>query len=119
MLSKATTAMYIDKSHPKGGSNKYLVYIRVTYDRNNKYFATPYSLTVTEFEKIKSEKPGKLLKELSLQIQAFEKKAADVIKELPFFSFGEFEKRFRANRSSKNIISQAFEDYVQTLRNNN
>jgi integrase len=112
---KATTSIFIDKYHPKSG-NVCAISIRVTFDRKKKYYATPYNLTISDFEKVQGEKPRNDFKEIALKLQAIENKAADIIDKLPFFTWVGFEKHFFTNRATKNNLSAAFGDYAKTLR---
>lgn len=115
MAQIATTAIFIDKYHPKA-DGRCAISIRVTYDRKKKYFPTPLSMSVSDFEKTQGPKPREPYKGYALRLQAFEKKAADIIKGMPVFSWTGFEKAYLTNRAAKNSISQAFTDYSQALR---
>ncbi len=119
MASNATTAIYIDRSYSKAKTKGSLISIRVTFERRHKYYATPFSLTVDDFEKVISERPRQPFKDIALQLQAFEKKASDIIRDLPTFTFDAFEKRFLTNRIEQFRISNAFEEYAKDLRENN
>lgn len=112
----ATTAIFIDKYHPKA-NGLCAVSIRVTFERKKKYYPTPINLTISDFEKTQGAKPREPYKALALKLQGFEKKAADIIeKDLPVFTWNAFEKRYLSNRSAKNSITCAFEDYAKELR---
>lgn len=95
----------------------YPVKLRLTFERKQQYYPTPYNLTKEDFEKVMF---GKRLTEnekiLKKQIAAFENKATDIIKNLPIFSWKTFEKHYLTNRAAKDNISQAFEDYINELR---
>jgi len=113
--SKATTSIFIDKYHPKA-DGLCAVSIRVTFERKKKYYPTPLSLTVEDFEKAMGDKPRNGFKVFALQMQAYEKRAADIIKELPDFTWLAFEKRYLSNRGAKDTIKSAFEEYVEALK---
>ncbi len=113
---KATTAIFIDKYHPKANS-LCAISVRVTFERKKRYYPLPISLTIPNFEKAQSLKPREPHKAISLRLQAFEKKAADIIDELPYFTWAAFEKQFLANRSAKDTLEQAFSNYAKELRN--
>lgn len=115
MATTATTAIFFDKYHLKA-DGKGAITIRVTYERKKKYYPTPISLTVADFEKVMGAKPREPFKSISLQLQAFENKAADIINTLPIFSWKTFEKHYLTNRAAKDTISQAFKDYSTELR---
>jgi integrase len=112
---KPTTAIFLDKYHPKA-DGKCAVSIRVTYNRKKKYYSTPVTLTISDFEKTKGEKPRGEYKTLAMKLQAFEKKAADIIESLPTFTWQAFEKYYLSNRAAKDSIHSAFEDYINKLR---
>ncbi len=112
---KPTTAIFLDKYHPKA-DGKCAVSIRITYDRKKRYYSTPFTLTVKDFEKTKGEKPRGDFKPLALKLQAFEKKAANIIESLPTFTWQAFEKYYLSNRAAKDSIHSAFEEYIKKLR---
>ena len=53
MAQNATTTVFIDKYHPQR-DGKCAISIRVTHQRKKKYYPTIYSLTTSDFEKVKS-----------------------------------------------------------------
>lgn len=112
---KATTAIFIDRYHPKT-DGRCSVTIRVTFERKKRYYATGELLTPQDFDKAIGDKPRSEHKEMSLKLQAFEKKAADIIKDLPVFSFTAFEKQYLSNRASKETLEGAFSAYIEQLR---
>lgn len=113
---KATTSIFIDKYHPKAGG-LCSISVRVTFERKKKYYPTPVSLTVSDFEKTQGTKPRDPYKGIALQLQAFEKKAADIInKDLPVFTWKAFEKHYLTNRGAKDTLNLAFADYASELR---
>ena len=111
----ATTSIFIDKYHPKTGG-KCAISLRVTFERKKTYYRTGISLTVPEFEKVMGEKPRNEFKELALKLQSYEKKAADIIKDMPVFSFKSFEKQYFTNKGTKDNIDSAFTAYAAELR---
>ena len=84
-----TTAIVLDKRRAKE-DNKYPVKLRVTYDRDYRYYKTKHALTSDEFEKVMSPKPRGDFKELRLQFNAIEEKAQNVIDIIGDFSFDKF-----------------------------
>lgn len=115
MAELATTAIFIDKYHPKS-NGQCAVSIRITFDRKKKYYPTPISLSLAEYEKTRGNKPREPYKSIALRLQAFEKKAADIIKGMPLFTWNAFEKQYLVNRAAKGSINQAFSDYAAELR---
>jgi integrase len=116
MAKNATTAIFIDKYHPqKDGTCA--VSMRVTYQRKKKYYPTIFSLSLTDFEKVKAaERPKEDIKRLRQQLQALEKKASDIIRELPYFTWESFERQFLLNRGNRNSLKTAFDEYIMKLR---
>ncbi len=112
---RATTTIIIDKSHPKK-DGLCAVSIMITFERKKKYYATPISLTPSDFEKTQGKKPGIRYKPIALKLQDYEKKAADVIKDLPIFTWALFEKYYLKNRGAKDSLSIAFAEYAKQLR---
>jgi integrase len=113
---KASTSIFIDSYHPKV-SNVCAVSLKVTFERKKKYYSTPYSLTVEDFEKVMNGKRlSDVEKDLKMKIQAYENKAISIIEKLPFFSWEEFEKKYRDNRGAKDVIKLAFERRINELR---
>src|SRR5579872_4144350 len=114
-IHQPTTAIFIDKYHPKAG-NLCAVSIRVTFDRKKKYYPTGIDLTLAEYDKVMGQKPREPFKSIALKLQAFEKKAADAIKILPLFTWNSFEKHFLTNRAAKDSLDVAYSDYATKLR---
>jgi integrase/recombinase XerD len=115
VFMKATTSLFIDKYHPKA-DGKCAISVRVTFERKKRYYRIPVNLTPEDFEKIQGPKPRKGFKELALKLQAYEKKAADIIESLHFFTWHAFEKLYSSNRSAKNYLNAAFAEYAKELR---
>ena len=110
-----TTSIFIDKYHPKAG-DKCAISLRITFERKKTYYPTGISLTLAEFEKVMGNNPRNGFKELALKLQGIEKRAADIIKDLPEFSFKTFEKAFYTNKGTKDCIDSAFTTYATELR---
>ncbi|WP_370627193.1 tyrosine-type recombinase/integrase [Pontibacter sp. HSC-14F20] len=93
--------------------------LRITYLRQRKYYNAVYNnvnctLTESEFEKTQGSKPREVYKKLQIAFQAIEQKALNIIKEMPVFSFDEFEKRYY-NIASKNDIFTALDRHSEKL----
>lgn len=110
----ATTSLFIDKWHPRS-DGKCAVSVRVTFERKKKYFPTGITLTTEDFEKACGKKPRAEFKQIGLQLYSFEKKAADIIKDLQVFTFKKFEKKYFENRGTKSDVESAFSDYIAEL----
>ncbi|MEI8129862.1 MAG: site-specific integrase [bacterium] len=113
---KASTSIFIDKYHPKQ-LNKCAISLRVTFERKKKYYSTPFSLTEQEFQKVMfGSRLSDNEKELKMKIQDYENKAIAIIEKLPFFSWNEFEKKYRDNRGAKDIVKLAYQRRIKELR---
>ncbi|MBJ6119022.1 site-specific integrase [Pontibacter sp. BT310] len=112
-MTGASTSIFLDTRRPlKDGT--YPVKLRLTYHRIRKYFPTPYSFSEDDFDKMLSQKPGKLLKDPKLDLQALELRANEIINQLPHFTMGEFEKRLLSH-SIKNEVFSAYDDAIARL----
>ena len=65
---------------------------------------------------MQGEKPRNEFKKIALKLQSFEKKAADIIENLPAFTFKAFEKHYYANRGTKDTLNEAFASHAAELR---
>lgn len=111
----ATTAIVQDTRRTKKNGT-YPVKLRITFNREQKYYLTPYNLTIPDFEKVQGTKPRNEFKETALWLQSFEKKAADIIHELPQFSWMAFEKKFLNRRTQWHDVFAFFESYIDGLK---
>lgn len=115
MAQTATTSIFINEHHPRA-DKKCSISIRVTFNRKKKYYPTRFRLTIDEYERMMGERPRKELKDILLQLQSLEKKAADIIDDLGLsFSFPAFEKLFLENRGLSDTVYRAFEKYIEQL----
>lgn len=114
-MNIANTSLFINK-HSVNSKGKCSITVRVTFDRKKKYYPTGISLSIEEFEKLKSDKIQKDLKEIFLKLQSFEKKAADIIKDLAFFTFQSFEKKYYTNKAARDSVNLSFKEYISDLR---
>lgn len=116
IMANVKTATIIDTRRIKQ-DNTYPVKLRVTFERKQLYYPTPYDLNEKEFERVMfSKRLTEDEKNLKKRITAFENKASDIIKNLPLFTWQAFEKQYLTNRAASNTISLAFADYANELR---
>ncbi|MEJ7739614.1 MAG: site-specific integrase [Chitinophagaceae bacterium] len=115
-MAGAKTATVLDTRREKN-DNTFPVKLRVTFERKQQYYPTPYDLTKKAFEKVmfgqRLTDEDKLLKK---QIAAFENKAIEIIGNLPLFTWKAFEKHYLINRGAKDSINHAFAEYAAGLR---
>ena len=85
----------------------YPIKIRITFQRKQVYYRTPYSLSNIDFSEVmgkesthgenkgsRIKKTKKEIKEISLELHEYENKAGNIIKELQVFTWTIFEKKF-------------------------
>ena len=112
----ATTSIILDTRRPLKDKT-YRVKLRITYQRQRKYYGTQYSLTEEEFSKIQGDKPRGRFKEIQLALQTIEQKAVRVIEKLPMFSFDTFERKF-LDLPARTDVFAAFEQRIKELSQN-
>lgn len=91
------------------------VKLRITYQRQRKYFSTNYTLTEEDYSKARGDKPKGRFKELQLAFQAIEQRAIKAIDQLPVFSFEGFEKKL-LNKSVRNEVFSVYEHHIEQLK---
>jgi len=108
------TSVILDTRRPlKDGT--YPVKLRITYQRQRKYYNTNYNLCEEDFSKTQGEKPKGKYKEISISLNATEQKAIAVIDKLSSFTFEGFEKKF-LNRSTCDEVFSTYEHKIEKLR---
>lgn len=112
MIPVLTSVMLDTRRALKDGS--FPVRLRLTYQRQRKYYNTSYSLSEAEFSKVQAEKPKGKYKELQIAFQAIEQKAIGIVRNLDIFTFEQFEKKY-LNATVKNDVFAAFEHQVKKL----
>lgn len=113
-LQGTTTSIVLDTRRAlKDGT--FPVKLRVTFQRKQKYYPTGYSFSSEDFEKVMSAKPGKVLKDYKLSLQAIEQEANDAIFKLTSLSFAEFERSLHKN-TSKHEVFCFYDEKIAALR---
>ncbi len=113
--NSATTAIFFNKWVPNK-EGKCPVSIRVTFDRKKRLYPTKHALSPEEYQKVLGSSPRGVYKDIGLSLQAYENKAAEIINQLPLFTFEAFEKRFLSNVGAKDTIKHAFSLKIGDLR---
>ncbi len=111
---KETTAVYLDTRRARQDGT-YPVQIRVTYQRQRKYYPTKYTLSEEDFKKATNPKPRGNYKDLKLELIAVEQKAINIIDNLPAFSFVAFEKKYLDTKAKATDVYSLFESYIAEL----
>jgi integrase/recombinase XerD len=115
MYMKATTALIQDVRRLKKDGT-YPVKLRITHNREQKYYPTAFSLTKEDFEKAQGSKPRNEHKDISLKLQSNEKKASDIIKGLQLFTWQGFEKHYLKDKVATSTLNHVFDAHIATLR---
>ena len=114
-MPAANISAYIDRTHPKHDLTC-SVTIRITHQRNRKYYPTGISVQPSDFDramtgKRKTEGDTRLFN----KINAFVKKATDAVEALPVFTFNQFEAIYLTNREAADSVKFGFDKYIQEL----
>jgi integrase len=113
-MYKAHTDIVLDTRRAlKNGT--YPVKLRLTFQRQRKYFLTSYSLSEEDYALVQSIKPRGKHKEIKIALQAIEQKAIETINKLAVFTFEGFEKKFQPTVTSNDVFS-SYESKIQVLR---
>lgn len=114
-----TTAIILDKRIQKNDGT-YAVKLRVTFNREQKYFPLGKHLTTEDWEKLKEENPrDKELKRKKLLFAEIEKKAIRLIDDMDLFSFQAFEKKFNQKSKSSTDVLEAIDAKIEFLKSAN
>lgn len=110
-----TTAIYFNKYKPQK-DGKCPVSIRVTFNREKKFYDTGKRLSLTDYEKLYSLKPRLEQKILMSSLKHLEEKAQRIIDSLgEAFTFSTFEKLFLSNKAITDALFGAFSEYIDTI----
>ncbi|OQY92513.1 MAG: hypothetical protein B6D37_14570 [Sphingobacteriales bacterium UTBCD1] len=116
MPRSAKTSIILDTRRIKK-NGLYPVKLRVTFERKQKYYPTPYDLTEKNFKRsLFGERQTDKEKELKKKILAFENKAIEIIEMLPVFAWHSFEKHYLTDRAAKGTLELAFSEYIEKLK---
>lgn len=111
---KVTTGIFLDKRRSLS-DDTFPVKLRVTYNRKSKLYKTDFSFSISDFNKVMADKPRGDFKDHRLDLLSVEKSAMKVIKDLPFFTFESFEKKYlQGDFDSENLFGY-FENKIRDL----
>ncbi|HRI59587.1 MAG TPA: site-specific integrase [Saprospiraceae bacterium] len=116
MKNKVSVKVILDKRRPKK-NGIYPVKLRVTYQREQKYFPTNYDLNEEDFEKITNGTARGDLKEIRLRLNSLEVAANATAEHLPSFTFSRFEAQLFAQSDSKDFseVNQLYDAIIDRL----
>lgn len=93
-----------DRKKQKDLNFSYTVKLRVTYNREQKYYLTGYKLSKTEFLEVFKKTPSKKMEPIRIQLDHIELKARIVLDKLDGFSFRMFEEKwFEKENATKDV----------------
>jgi integrase/recombinase XerD len=113
-----TTAIVHD-TRVKRMDGTYAVKLRVTYNREQKYYPVNVYLTREDWARTQSEKPRNEFKEHKLYFGKIEQRALDIIRELHPFSFEGFEKKFDQRVDRTKDVLTYLDNYIKQLSKDN
>lgn len=116
MAHNVETVAYLNKYVPDK-SGQCSVSVKITYERERKYYQTGIRLSPESFERVMASRPRKELKETRAKIDSFVRKAQEIVSNMAVFTFSLFEKQYFQNRGASDTVFSAFEKYVGDLRN--
>ncbi|MBN2820869.1 MAG: site-specific integrase [Bacteroidales bacterium] len=119
MANKVSTSIVLFKKRAKN-NGKFPAKLRVTHNRNQRYFSIDrkermYEFSEKEFEKILAPKPRGDYKDIKLEFSIIEEKARKIIERLPNFDFDDFKSLWGIKGASSNIIP-FYDDYIKLLK---
>jgi integrase len=115
----ATTAIVHDTRIRKIDGT-YAIKLRVTFNRDQKYFPLGKFLTKADWQTMKSDNHrNKKLKELEVFLSTIESKAVKIIDNMEKFSFAEFLNEFNAKPQNKSSVLDALRERHNSLADSN
>ena len=115
MKGKPTFAYWHSTKRAKK-AGKYPVKLRVTFQRNRKYYGTGIDLSTDEWEQMhSSDVKGKLLKKRR-ELDDIVADAEEIGSQLPFFSFHQFEQLFFNSPDDSLNVFEAYDRKIASLK---
>jgi len=114
MIGATTAIIHDTRIQKKDGT--YAIKLRITFNREQKYFPLGKFLTKEDWEMYKSGKHrNKKLKELEIYLSAIENKAVKIIDKMERFSFAEFFVQFNDKPQNKSSVIDALKERHKKL----
>ncbi|WP_338868529.1 site-specific integrase [Spirosoma sp. SC4-14] len=113
----AIVSLYLDTRRQKKDGT-FPVKLRVTFQRKQQYYPTSITLTESQWEKVGKPKPREdFIRDTKRLLETFSGRAEKIIRDMPLFSFEEFEKRYAGSSEapSDNVVV-GFESYIGQLK---
>lgn len=115
MNPDVTTSVILDTRF-KRKDGKSRVRLRVTFQREQRYYSTKFILTQDEFDIVLSDNPKGNFKEIKLILSGIEKQAREIINSLPEFNFKDYELRFKSPKGTI-TLNAYYKQYIDELKN--
>ncbi len=97
-------------------SKGYPVKLRVTFNRQPRYYTTGVYLSESDFDKLNSINPRGKLKEVKIQLESIEGKAINILKDIEQnFSFDKFKELYFSKPKSTDLI-HVFDEVIDKLK---
>lgn len=90
----------------------YAIKLRITFNREQKYYLTGYQVSEFDFKEVVKDVPPKRLQELKVQLNHIELKARNALSLLETFSFMSFEAKFYESKKASISIYDLFQEIV-------
>lgn len=111
---KPTAAIHFDTRRTKG-TGKCPLKIRITYQRQRKYFKTGYDVTPEEWNKMNGLKPRKEIKDIRDKTSSLLKEVEAILDGLEPFSFHSFERQYHRKSVKSLELVEAYTLYINEL----
>jgi integrase len=113
-MINATAAIVLDKRIVSKG-NKFATKLRVTYNRQQKYYFLREHLTVKQWESIQGNRARGEFKKLGVYFKIMETRANDLIRDLHPFTFDIFEYRYFSRPVDHSNFLDIMQEYIDRL----
>lgn len=114
MLGVTTSIIHDKRIQKKDGT--FAVKLRLTFNREQKYYPLNVSLTPEDWEKTQAPKPRGEYKDHQTFFNKVEQKALEIIREIDPFSFQIFEKKFNQKTDRSKDVFFYIETYMARLK---
>jgi len=109
-----TTSVVLDKRIIKLDKT-HAVKLRITFNREQKYYPLNVHLTPEDWERTQSEKPRNEFKDHKLYFNRIEQRAVEIVRELSPFTFVSFEKKFDQKTNRSKDVLNYIDIYIKQL----
>ncbi len=100
----------------KKADEVYSIKIRVTWNREQRYYLTGFKMDAKEFDQLMKTVPPKRLQNIKIELEEMILKARLVVKDLQIFSFTAFEQKFLKPKPPKTTLTSLYNEVIQEKR---